>query len=163
MLICGKILREFIWIGLFFPSIKVPRFINRNFRTWPQPFLPQDNLHSWGLAARWPSGLEDQRVAPGGLGDCPGETLVFLMQTQRQLVRAFMSWCPLTPHATISRGSSKKEGRSEMRQGWPPLHQEEHALPQEDVQKLPEMPWSPASRHVLAGTERPTTFERLMV
>ena len=51
MLICGKINRVYMnWTS--FSTIKVLRFINKNFRTWPQPLLPQDNLHSWGLEAK---------------------------------------------------------------------------------------------------------------
>lgn len=40
MLICGKILIEFImdWI---FSAIKVLRFINKNSGTQPQPFMPR--------------------------------------------------------------------------------------------------------------------------
>lgn len=83
-----------------FPTIKVLRFINKNFRTQPQPPLPQGNLHPWGLAASGePQGPGGRVGAPGELWSLAGGILVFQRQTQaagpstrlRQHLRPFPS------------------------------------------------------------------------
>lgn len=121
MLICGKIIIEFIMDWGFFPTIKVLRIINKNFRNWLQPLLLQDKLPSWGLAA-----LVILRVLVAeqehweGVRGHPVERPLFQIQIQRW-------WCERScgpvppvlslPCTTLSRGSSNTEvGRLEIRQ-----------------------------------------------
>lgn len=138
MLICGKIFIEFTtdWI-FFFSTIKVLKPINKNFRTPPQPLLPQDNLHP---------GDQQQRVSlrvlvaeqeyVEGFGGCP-----VIFQMYNQLVptpNRDSTSCPFHP---TCRGASNKERGLEIRRATPSSIRKKRLPPGVDAEWLPEMPW----------------------
>lgn len=87
--------------------MKVPMSINKNFRTRPQPLLPQDNRHPWGLV----SVLVAEEEHLEGFGGCP---VIFQKRTQSAgpASNRDNTSCPFCP---MSRGSSKKERGLEIR------------------------------------------------
>lgn len=121
MLICGKILIVYYVLG-FYSTIKVLKFINKNFKTWPQPLCLKMVLQSpggskaGGPRCRRHTVAECETRRPWRAGGAPSF----------DRCRCTISWqCPPNalsiPPTALPRSSSNEEGRRWETRQPPPL------------------------------------------